>query len=924
MHPVVGGLGDTTLGTEKGNTLENDNDILWRSAKNSCSSLDQSVRLSIIIPSFNERENVDELFGRILPILNNLEGCSEILIVDDNSPDGTAEAVRNLADHSQEKVSISVLLRRADPGLAKSVAAGFREARGRSVIVMDADLSHPPELIPQLLEEVESDNDMAVASRYIEGGKSANWPQARQWISRTACLLARPLSPVKDVTSGYFAIRKAVLDQINYHPRGYKIGLELLAHPAIRACEVPFTFKDRSRGESKLGASVILAYLLQLFSLYRIRFPSVVGYLQFGLVGLLGMAVDALVFAFSYWYVGLNHLGPGFGGFLAQSLSFIVAMQFNYALNKRWTFRERAEDASFAAYALVNGLGFLLRSAVFEMLIFGLPTNPGALWIPAEQIALFGGIVVSSLWNFWGSRRWAFPETSPATVRKDSLVVVRAWAAIALLGALVLRIWAAIAMPVTFDEAYYWQWSRHLAWSYFDHPPMIAYAIAAGTRWLGETPLGLRFIPALMTVGIAWMVFRLSQRFWKDDQIALTALLMSLVLPLFAVGGMLATPDTPLLFFWAASLLLLIRAMSSQSYYDWLLLGMCAGLGLLSKLPMLLFYLGAFIALLSIRKGRQTLLTPRPWAALSLSALVALPFVLWEIDHGFSSFGFHFQQGTGQLEGHSISGLNFSQFFEFLAGQSLAASPLLFALLVLGLRYRPLNGESLNGDPIERSAPDKQAYLLLLWPAVVTFLVFSLASLLGKSNPNWSAPMYLSLIVLAAGPIHAALHSPIRRRKRFAQSAIGSAAALSLYLVVEACYPIIDYSHLPKQFPVDQKPLAAWVNKLVQKEVAQGKPPLIYAADYKLASVLSFYLPGQPETQAPFERQSGSAYLEWLPHRTASQQVIYLSRHAEPRELESLFPLGAANLGQFTVTRLGQPMYPVYAFSGELPADSAH
>ncbi len=918
MHSVI--KGDSAIDRDAGIGIASSSEdrIIAEHIDRSCSDSDLPLRLSVIIPTYNERENIDVLIERLQSVLNGLEAGSEIIIVDDNSPDGTAAVAGRYVGGAAGRTCVSVLLRHQDPGLAKSVAAGFEIARGRTVMVMDADLSHPPELIPQLLEAVESGSDMAVASRYVAGGGTEGWPRSRQWISRAACLLARPLSPVKDITSGYFAIRKSALERLDYHPRGYKIGLELLAQPGIRATEVPFTFHDRSRGESKLGATVILAYLLQLASLYRSRYPSVVGYLQFGMVGLLGMAVDALVFAFSYWYVGLNSLGAELGGFLAQALSFIVAMQFNYTLNRYWTFRERSAGANFVAYAAVNGLGFLLRSVVFEVLILSLPVAQGGMWIPPEQIALFAGIVASSLWNFWGSRRWAFPVSSPSNAHVKSIIVTQAWVGIALLGALVMRLWVAAVMPLTFDEAYYWQWSRHPDWSYFDHPPMIAYAIAAGTRWFGDTALGVRLLPALMTIGIAWMVYRLALHYWRDQRIALIALLMALVMPLFAVGGMLATPDIPLLFFWVASLLLLVRALESNQYYDWLLMGLCAGLGLLSKLPMTLFYLGAFFALLSFAKGRATLRTPRPWIALTLSLFVALPYVIWEVQHGFASFGFHFQQGTGQLGGQAVDSLNVAQLLTFIAGQTMAASPLLFAFLVLGLlKPATCEGGRNVGLHLPQISSDAMRQLLL-WPAVVTLSVFSLASLLGKSNPNWTAPAYLSAIVLAAGMVSCALQSPLAGLKRAAQWGFATAAGLSLYVIIEACSPMLAFPHLPKQFPVDQKPLAAWVDGLVADERDHGSPPFIYASNYKLASVLGFYMTGHPETQAPFERQSGSAYLEWMQKAPPGSRALYISNHPHPPELQQLFPQGPEELGEFTITRLNKPLYTVYGYVGEL------
>ena len=297
---------------------------------------------SVIVPTYNERDNASELIRRVLEAFARLDEPAELLVVDDDSPDGTAAAMREAAAEHRADEQVRVIVRSSDKGLAKAVAAGFELARGDVLAVIDADLSHPPELLPDLLAAIRDGADVAVGSRYVNGGGTEGWPLIRRIVSRGACLLARPLSPVKDITSGFFALRRECLDELHYVPRGYKIGLELFARlPGRRVVEVPFTFRDRTRGASKLGGAVMLAYLVQLASLYRARFPRLIGYLQFGLVGLLGMAMDSATFGLAYWYLGLQQLGPTLGGFFAQTVSFLVAARFNFALNALWTFRER-------------------------------------------------------------------------------------------------------------------------------------------------------------------------------------------------------------------------------------------------------------------------------------------------------------------------------------------------------------------------------------------------------------------------------------------------------------------------------------------------------------------------------------------------------------------------------------------------------
>ena len=372
---------------------------------------------TVVVPTYNEKKNIRPLVERVMEAFRSIPEAAELLFVDDDSPDGTAEEVRTVSMEVSGKGeddferTVRVIVREGERGLAGAVSRGFKEASGDVLVVMDADLSHPPEVLPNLLEAIRSgDADMAVASRRVQGGGIVNWPLNRRFISWVSGLMARPLVPVRDTTSGFFAMKRECVENVELKPIGYKIGLEVLARGKYeRAREVPYVFTDRQFGQSKLGGKVMLAYLVQLGSLYRERWPNVVRFIQFGLVGLLGAFVDAAVFNVAMWYVSLATLGHALGGFLSQSLSFLVAVFFNYALNKRWTFHEQKAQASLSTFFGVCSLGYLLRSAVFALVInsgawLGKPLGPVGL----ANAALVAGIIVASFWNYFASKRWAF------------------------------------------------------------------------------------------------------------------------------------------------------------------------------------------------------------------------------------------------------------------------------------------------------------------------------------------------------------------------------------------------------------------------------------------------------------------------------------------------------------------------------------
>ncbi len=885
---------------------------------------------SVIVPTYNECSNILELIQRALAAFDRLQEPAELLIVDDDSPDGTARVAREAAFRLKAGERVKVIIRTHDKGLAKAVNEGFRQAKGDVFAVMDADLSHPPELLPKLLAVIRQGADAAIASRYVEGGGTADWPLARRIISRGACLLARPLTSVKDATSGFFALRRESLQAIHYQPRGYKIGLELFARLHDQnITEVPFIFHDRTRGISKLGSAVMLAYLVQLGALYRARFPRLIGYIQFALIGLLGMAVDSVTFALAYWYLGFNTLGSTLGGFFAETLSFLIAARFNFSLNAAWTFRERRSHARLSVFIAVSLVGFVFRSILFEA-ILGLPPPQGqGIWatlvhfLTIEQIALIAGVITASLWNYWGSRRWAFPAGDEDTLEafpRPSELVSKSWVVILLCTAGILRVLFSSITPLTFDETYYWQWSRYLAWGYFDHPPMIAYLIAAGTHLIGTSQLGVRLVPGLMGIASAWLIYRLTLTYWRDYRAALWAMVLAIVTPLFAIGGMIATPDTPLVFFWAATLLMTLYALEHQRFFNWLLVGVFAGLGLLSKLPMLILFLGIFMALLNTHRGRRTLLSYGPWLALIVAGSLATPMIIWEITNNFDSITFHLKQGLGPAGGAHKAATELVTFLQFMAGQVGIITPLLF-LAVIGalvmalgaMLKRPVTAPSENGK-----LQTHEIRPFLVWPAVLTFLIFGGASFFANSGTNWVAPAYVTAFPLAGGLLAATVHYRRRWLRWLGIFAVGFSALLSLYVHVEVAHPLIAYRHYPLQFPWNHRPLARWVDHLQQTYTHDEEPPWIVASNYKLASELAFYIKGHPKTYDPFEKGSGSVYLALGHPPKPGTMGLYIADSRQPGNLHQLFVGSYRYLGGFPMDRLGYIGVTYYAFIGTL------
>ena len=226
--------------------------------------------VSIVIPTFNEAENIRELVPLIEKALADKPYGHEILVVDDDSPDNTWE----VAGRMSSKYPLRVIRRKREKGLASAVLRGFKESRGNILGVMDADLCHPPEAIAPLVDEIiENGRDMAIGSRLTEGGRVEDWPVHRRLTSFSGRILARPLTPVKDIMSGFFFLRRKAIEGARLTPRGYKIGLEILVKgSAANIIEHPIVFKNRYRGKSKLNFKIHFEYMVQLADLYVYKF----------------------------------------------------------------------------------------------------------------------------------------------------------------------------------------------------------------------------------------------------------------------------------------------------------------------------------------------------------------------------------------------------------------------------------------------------------------------------------------------------------------------------------------------------------------------------------------------------------------------------------------------------------------------------
>lgn len=254
------------------------------------------MRVSVILPTYNERDNISMLIPLIHQALASRGIDYEIVVVDDNSPDGTAEAARELS----REFNVKLVQRPGKLGLTSAIYDGIRASSGDYIIVMDSDLQHPPDLLPALIERANS-CDIVIGSRYVEGGSVEGFPLVRRTISRGSIILARLLVPgarnVRDPVSGFFLVKREIIASWKpIEPRGYKALVEILSqlNSRVKVCEVPYRFRGRERGASKLGHRIILSYLKLLARINPAGFAAMAA-LAAAILALLVLAIVSLV-----------------------------------------------------------------------------------------------------------------------------------------------------------------------------------------------------------------------------------------------------------------------------------------------------------------------------------------------------------------------------------------------------------------------------------------------------------------------------------------------------------------------------------------------------------------------------------------------------------------------------------------------------
>ena len=349
-----------------------------------------SLEISVVTPTFREAENLPALIKRIAESLHGRN--YEIIVADDVSGDNTPEVCAEL----EAEYPVRLLSRTTERGLSPAVIDGIAAAKGSVVVVMDADLSHPPEKIPELAAPLENkDADFVVGSRYVQGGALAGeWPWYRRLNSWGATQFAKPLAPLADPMSGFFALRREDMPpRERLSPIGYKIGLENAVKAGFskqKFLEVPIFFDERAHGESKLTLREQLNYIRHLRRLYHHRWPKKMEAFQFGAVGGVGFVCDALCY-FGLQALGLPHL-------TARALAFWPSVSCNWFLNRIMTFKTRVRTSAglqWAQFAMASLIGFCINWGAYALL-----TSYVEFFAERLFLAFIAGVLAGAVFNF--------------------------------------------------------------------------------------------------------------------------------------------------------------------------------------------------------------------------------------------------------------------------------------------------------------------------------------------------------------------------------------------------------------------------------------------------------------------------------------------------------------------------------------------
>jgi len=398
---------------------------------------------------------------------------------------------------------------------------------------------------------------------------------------------------------------------------------------------------------------------------------------------------------------------------------------------------------------------------------------------------------------------------------------------VAVLAVIVLRGVVAATTPLSYDEAYYWLWSRHLASGYYDHPPLIAFLIRGGTALFGDTSIGVRLLPWLLSATASLAVWRAGAILLKNEYAGVLAALIFNLMPMIGVESLVATPDAPQIAAAAWLMLALAKIADTGRGAWWIAVGLAAGLALLSKFTAFFLGVGVLAWIALVPKERHWFASFWPYLGGMIALLMFLPVVLWNADHGWISFVLQF----GRMEG---AGFTLRYLGEFLAGQLVLATPFIGILGIAGIVMILRSRDAMQSE--------RALLVALIAPAAIYFLWHSLHD---RVQGNWPSFLY-PVLAIAASMACVQLaesrgSSVLRFSRRFA---VPLAAFMLVLIYAQALWGVV-----PRVRDPVSRLLAVGMNRVVDdiESLREGvRADTILTTSYALSGWFSFYMPSHP------------------------------------------------------------------------------
>ena len=804
-------------------------------------------RFSVIIPALNATDRIDSLLANLLKLdlpFNNFE----IIVVGDGSHNNMSDKLRTW----QKQSNVRLFENPEKTNLATPILAAAAAARSDVIVVMNPNLDHSSDQLMAMVNPIlNNDHDLTIGSRYMAGNNTTGQPLYWQWLSHIGSWVGRLVCDVSDVSSGFFAFRRYLIKNIPEHTPECKILLELLAanQEKLKVAEIPVHCLDQTRNSPKSQFSHQWGYLQRLTTSANNN-ASAIATNRFTASSLCYMIIDVLLFQWLFSQeAGLAQ---------AHIISFLAATTVHYLLNSEWSFRSHTTDYKgwdkLGRFLTINIFALLMRGGVLALLI--------SFWEVPALLAIFPAIVLTGGINYLGSIFYVSPieRGAPSPHMRWRIASIGIVTFVVLLRLIYLG--QAQLIP---DEAYYWKYAQHMDWSFFDHPPMVAWLIWLGTAIFGDNEFGVRigaWVSGLVTMGY---LYALTINLY-DKSTGMRAVMLLAVLPFGFAMGILMTPDAPLLAAWAATLYYMERALLNNRNSAWLGIGIAFGLGILSKYTLGLLGISCLLFVILDPTARRWLRRPHPYFAVALSLLLFSPVIIWNIQHNWVSFLFQTQRASG-------------------IGNQFSAHQLLLYILIL---LTPVGAFGallalLSSGDCDQDQHAKRRRLFVWVFTGVPLTMFFILSLLGSPKFHWTAPVWLALLPTIAWMISQtsdlrSVSSRLRAAWKPTVITFTFAYAFILHFAVLGVpgipYPDFMRHYFWREATNEIQHVVKDIQQLTEQE-----PIVVGMSKWSVASALSFYSHNENIMEIRSHNMfgdSGAMYDFWFPSQLPTTRPIIL------------------------------------------------